>query len=79
MLGTEKVIFRTTVRFLSVATGIMDRCRVTNRLFASGFKNRCRLTDMNLNNLRTINQNIYILNSILLFKTKIFDQRNARV
>jgi hypothetical protein len=55
--GTEKVIFRTTVRFLSVLTGIRIAAGDTNNLIVSGFKNRCRLTDVNLNNLRTINQN----------------------
>jgi len=33
----------------------------------------------NLNNLRTINQYFYILNSILLFKTKILEQTEAQV
>jgi hypothetical protein len=54
--GTEKVIFRTTVRFLSVPTGIRIAAGDTNNLIVSGFKNRCRMTDVNLNNLRTINQ-----------------------
>jgi len=48
----------------------MNRCRATNDLFAGGFKNSCRLTDVNLNNLRTINQDFYIPNSILLFNAK---------
>ena len=72
--GTEKVIFRTTVRFLSVLTGIMDRCGATNNLFVGGFKNGCRLTDVNLNYLRTINQDFWILNSIFFFRSKIWNK-----
>ena len=51
----------------------------TNDLFVGGFKNSCRSTDVNLNNLRTVNQDFYILNSILLFKAKKIDPRNAQV
>jgi hypothetical protein len=57
----------------------MNRYRATNNLFVGGFKNSCRLTDVNLNYLRTINQDFYILNSILLFKTKNLEQTCAQV
>ena len=76
---TEKHIFRTTVRFLSVLTGIWIAAGDTNNLFVGGFKNSCRLTDVDLNYLRTINQDFYILNSILLFKTKNLEQTCAQV
>ncbi len=52
----------------------MDRCRSTNNLFVGGFKNSCRLTDVNLNNLRTINHNFCILNSIFFFRLKIWNK-----
>jgi hypothetical protein len=60
--GTEKDIFRTTVRFLSVPTGIWIAAEVTDILIVGGFKNNCRSTDVNLNYLRTINQDLYIPN-----------------
>ena len=57
----------------------MDRCRATNSLFVGGFKNSCRLTDANLKNLCAINQDFYILNSLLLFKTKNLEHSCAQV
>ena len=56
----------------------MDRCRGTNSLFVGGFKNSCRLTDANLKNLRTINQDFYTLNSIFFFRLKILTQEMRR-
>ena len=57
----------------------MERSGTTNNFFVGGFKNSCRLTDVNLDNLRTINQDLYILNSNLLFKTKNLEQACAQV
>jgi hypothetical protein len=56
----------------------MDSCRTTHNLIVGGFKNRCRVTDVNLNNLPTINKDIYILNSIFFFKPKILTQEVRR-
>ncbi len=52
----------------------MDCCRATDNLIVVAFKNSCRLTDVILNNLRTINLDFYILNSIFVFKPKILTQ-----
>ncbi len=52
----------------------MGRCKATNNLFVGGFKNSSRLTDVNLNYLRTINNEFYILNSIFLFRSKILNK-----
>jgi hypothetical protein len=57
----------------------MDCCGATNNLIVGGFKNSCRLTDVNLNYLRIINQDSPIINSIPIFKTKNFGPRNAQV
>jgi hypothetical protein len=66
----DGIIFRTTVRFLNIHTGIWIAAGATINLIVGGFNNSCRLTDVNLNNLRTINQDFYILNSILIFNAK---------
>jgi len=79
MIALSRVIFRTTVRFLSIPTGIWIAAGATINLIVGGFNNSCRLTDVNLNNLRTINQDFYTLNSILLFKTKNLEQTEAQV
>jgi hypothetical protein len=65
--------------FLNIPIDIMDRCSVPNSLSVGDFKNSCRLTDVDLNNLRTINQDFLILNSILLFKTKNLEHACAQV
>ena len=57
----------------------MDRCWATNNLFVGGFKNRCRMTDVNLNNFCTINQDSPISNSNPLFRTKKLEQTCAQV
>jgi hypothetical protein len=75
----DGIIFRTTVRFFKCPHRYMKRSGETNDLFVGGFKNSCRLTIVNLNNLRSTNQDFYILNSILFFSTKIFDPRNVWV
>ena len=77
-LSTNGFSFRTTVRFLSVPT-VYGSLQATNSLFVGGFKNSCRLTDANSKNLCAINQEFYILNSILLFKTKNLEQSCAQV
>ena len=65
--------------FFNCPQRYMDCYGTTNNLFVGGFKNRCRMTDVNLNNLRTMNQDLYILNSNPLFRTKNLEQTCARV
>ncbi len=60
--------------FFKCSHRYIDCCGATNNLFVGGFKNSCRLTDVNLNNLRTINQDFYILNSIFFFRPKIWNK-----